>query len=129
MAATFGLWCGEVVLDERMYTSRGVPASVQAVGESPQLRGIEKLCAGLVHEAIQAYVQGDVEAEWWLFGEEPGGLSQSALSCAVACQILDVDQGELRRRLKALVRVTGLEKTQAREYVQQQVWGRRAHNA
>ncbi len=56
MGATFGLWCGEVVLEERMYTSRGVPASVQATGESPQLRGIEKLCAGLVSEAIHAYL-------------------------------------------------------------------------
>lgn len=124
MAATFGLWCGEVVLDERMYTSRGVPASVQAVGESPQLRGIEKLCAGLVHEAIQAYVQGEVEAEWWLF-IEGRGMSRSAISLEAACRVLDLDVGELQRRLKALVRVTGLEKDDARVYIQQQIWGRR----
>ena len=126
MGATFGLWCGEVVLEERMYTSRGVPASVQAAGESPQLRGIEKLCAGLVNEAIHAYVQGEREAEWWLFVEGQG-ISRSAVSLEAACRVLDLDVGELRRRLKALVRVTGLEKDDARVYVQQQIWGRRAN--
>ena len=126
MAATFGLWCGEVVLEERMYTSRGVPASVQATGESPQLRGIEKLCAGLVSEAIHAYVQGEQEAEWWLFCEEEGGECRSKLPLAEACRVLDVDVGQLRARLKGLLKVTGLEKARAREYVQEQIWGRRS---
>ena len=127
MAATFGLWCGEVVLEERMYTSRGVPASVQAAGESPQLRGIEKLCAGLVNEAIHAYVQGEREAAWWLFEEEEGSACRSGLPLAEVCRVLDVDMGQLRGRLKGLLKVTGLEKTRAREYVQQQIWGRRAN--
>jgi hypothetical protein len=126
MGATFGLWCGEVTLDVRPSTSRGVPASVLASGESPHLRGIEKLCAGLVSEAIHAYVQGEREAAWWLFEEEEGGTLRSGLPLADVCQVLDIDVGQLRARLKGLLKVTGLEKAQARDYVQQQIWGRRS---
>lgn len=120
MAATFGLWCGEVLVETRMWTSQGVPTAIGQTGGDAALRPFEKLCATLLVEAIQAYVQGEVEAAWWLF-EEGEGEEQSALPLKEVCEVLDLDCGELRRRLKGMLKVTGLRKDVARMYVGQQI--------
>lgn len=122
MAATFGLWCGEVLVETRMWTSQGVPTAIGQTGGDAALRPFEKLCATLLVEAIQAYVQGEVEAGWWLFEEGEGeGEKQSRLPLQEVCEVLDLNCEELRRRLKGMLKVTGLRKEAARAYVGQQI--------